>query len=162
MKVFINPGHAPNGVPDPGAVNLIRGTQEWEVAADVAKRLAGYLQNVDIETETLQHDELSEICRAANASGADLFISIHCNGYVSDSAHGTETWYYDGSAGRKLAMTIQAQIVSALGTADRGIKPTRRLYVLNNTDMPAVLVELGFITNYSDCLARGVTDYISL
>lgn len=174
MKVFINPGHAPNGIPDPGAVNHTRGTQEWEVAADVGKLLERYLNNVGIATETLQDNSLGKICNAANASGADLFVSIHCNGYTTSNARGTETWYYEGSFnGRKLAMAIQAQIVSALGTVDRGIKPTRGLYVIKYTDMTAVLVELGFITNDDDCvlmetrrdeyaaaIARGVTDYM--
>lgn len=75
-----------------------------------------------------------------------------------------------------LASYIQNQIVDALDTTDRGVKiatpGVNGLYVLTNTDMPAVLVELGFISNSDDekilannqdalarALARGVTDY---
>lgn len=78
-----------------------------------------------------------------------------------------------------LANCIQSQLVDALGTTDRGVKiatpGVNGLYVLTNTDMPAVLVELAFITNPSDeeilasaqdalarAVARGVTDYEQL
>ena len=107
-----------------------------------------------------------------------FFISIHCNSVESPYAEGTETWYCSGSeAGRLLAECIQDQIVDSLNTVDRGIKvavPGKNgLYVLTNTDMPAVLVELAFISNEDDekllrnnqddfarAIARGVTDYL--
>lgn len=176
MKVFINPGHAPGGIPDPGAVNEYRHTEEWAVAAEVGRLLSHYLNAVEIETEILQDDSLDAICQAANKSGADLFVSIHCNGYIEERAHGTETWYYEGSFnGRKLAMSIQAQIVASIGTYDRCIKDTVDFWVLKHTNMPAVLVELGFITNNRDCklleeeqpafaaaIARGITDFIAM
>ena len=119
-----------------------------------------------------------EVCHRANKLEADLFISIHCNSVESPYAEGTETWYCNGSsAGRMLAECIQDQIVDSLNTVDRGIKvavPGKNgLYVLTNTDMPAVLVELAFISNEDDekllrnnqddfarAIARGVTDYL--
>ena len=96
----------------------------------------------------------------------------------SPYAEGTETWYCAGSNdGKHLAECIQSQIVNHLGTVDRGVKmatPGKNgLYVLTNTDMPAVLVELAFISNEDDekllrneqdefarAIARGVTDYV--
>lgn len=179
MKIFINPGHAPNGQPDPGACNKYTGLQESEVAFCVGEKTADYLNAVGIETESLQSDSLAEVCIAANASGADFFISVHCNSANTTSANGTETWACAGSAeGRKLAQCINDQIVDALGTTDRGVKIAapgiNGLYVLSNTDMPAVLVELAFISNAEDvvllteqkdefarAIARGVTDYFN-
>lgn len=53
-----------------------------------------YLNAVGIETEILQSDSLYEVCQKANASEADLFISIHCNSAANPVANGTETWYW--------------------------------------------------------------------
>lgn len=178
MNVFLNPGHAPNGNPDPGAVNDNTGLRECDVALAVGDLVAHYLKAAGVGvTSVLQCNSLEEICNQANASGADLFISIHCNSFVDLDAKGTETWACAGSsAGHALANYIQSQIVDALGTVDRGVKTAmpgvNGLYVLTNTDAPAVLVELAFISNDEDeqllaekqddfarAIARGVTDY---
>ncbi len=177
MVVFINPGHAPNGNPDPGAVNDTTGLRECDVAKCVADNVEQYLNAAGVTTEQLQSDSLGDICRTANDSGADIFVSIHCNAVDAESANGTETWACAGSyRGSILADCIQKQIVEALGTTDRGVKiatpGVNGLYVLSNTAMPAVLVELAFISNVSDeqlladdqddfarAIARGITDY---
>ena len=177
MKVFLNPGHAPNGEPDPGAVNETTGLRECDVAKNVADLVAYYLNAAGVSTDVLQSDSLGEISQAANDSDADIFISIHCNAVDAESANGTETWACAGSyRGSILADCIQKQIVEALGTTDRGVKiatpGVNGLYVLSNTAMPAVLVELAFISNDSDeqlladaqddfarAIARGITDY---
>ncbi len=180
MKVFLNPGHAPNGHPDPGAVNEETGLRESDVALAVGKSAASYLNAAGVETELLQSDSLYDICEAANNSNADIFVSIHCNAAEAEEVNGTETWACAGSyRGSMLASCIQNQIVDALDTTDRGVKiatpGVNGLYVLTNTDMPAVLVELAFITNPSDeeilanaqdalsrAVALGITDYVHL
>lgn len=163
MKVFLNPGHAPDGKPDPGAVNNETGLRECDVALAIGKSVANYLNMAGVETELLQSDSLEEICNQANASGADIFVSIHCNAADAEEANGTETWACAGSSnGSTLAGCIQSQIVNALGTTDRGVKIAT----------PAVLVELAFISNPDDeeilankqddlarAVARGITDY---
>ena len=180
MKVFLNPGHAPNGHPDPGAVNEETGLRESDVALGVGKSAASYLNAAGVETELLQSDSLYEICETANSSDADIFVSIHCNAAEDEAANGTETWACaDSYCGNILANCIQRQIIDALDTTDRGVKiatpGVNGLYVLTNTAMPAVLVELAFITNPDDedilanaqdalarAVARGVTDYEQL
>lgn len=115
MKVFINPGHAPNGVPDPGAVNEETGLRESDVALAVGKSAASYLNAAGVETELLQSDSLYEICETANSSDADIFVSIHCNAAEAEEANGTETWACAGSdAGHALAACIQRQIVDSM------------------------------------------------
>ena len=175
MKVFLNAGHAPNGNPDPGACGY--GLRECDVARNVADLVAGYLAAAGVEVGgCLQSDSLHEVVSASNCSGADVFISIHCNA-CNGTANGTEVWHYYGSGeGEKLAQCIQNQIVDALGTVDRGVKGAKPgvngLYVLSNTDAVAVLVELAFIDHAGDAellrsrqdefaraIARGVTDY---
>lgn len=173
MKVFLNPGHAPNGNPDPGACGC--GLRECDVAKSVADLVEHYLTAAGVGVVgNLQDDSLYAITNAANASSADIFVSIHCNAF-NGSACGTETCLYPGSAaGNKLGACIQQQIVDSLGTVDRGLKVRKDLWVLKSTDMPAVLVELAFIDNEGDAellrdqqddfaraIARGVTDFMA-
>ena len=173
MKVFINPGHAPNGVPDPGAVNPVTGDRECDYALTCGEQLRDYLAGAGCEVSMLQSDSLSEICETSNAWGADVFVSIHCNSF-NTTARGTET-LYKSESGKALAECIQSQIINSIDTLDRGIKQRDRLWVLNATDCPAVLVELAFIDNANDlellktqlnafsaAIARGVTDYARL
>ena len=178
MKVFINAGHAPNGNPDPGAVNSIMKLRECDIAKKCADLVEGYLTSAGVEVVgNVQDDSLEAVCSLSNARGADLFVSIHCNSASNGLATGTETFYHAYSNnGKVLANAIQTQIIDSIGMTDRGIKGAipgvNGLYVLNNTDAVAVLVELGFISNTDDAIllrdktddfaraiARGVTDY---
>ena len=173
MKIIINPGHGGN---DPGACG--NGLREADVALNIGKRVENYLRAVGYDVKLFQFDGLQEICDAANDWHADLFVSIHCNSF-NGQAQGTETFYYEYSAaGKKLANCIQRQIISSLGTVDRGLKTKLSggydVFVIKYTDMPAVLVETAFIDNPADAkllvereddfaraIARGITDYFA-
>lgn len=131
------------------------------------------LQSDNLYYDSDHDDRPVAVCADANEWGADVFVSIHCNA-ANTLAQGTEVECYKRlSDGGALAVFIQRQIVSALGTVDRGVKEMPRLIVLKHTDMPAVLVETAFIDNDDDMLllvqhwddiarviARGVTDYV--
>ena len=173
MKVFINPGHAPNGVPDPGAVNPMSGRRECDIAYQIAQKLKEQLNSMRIMSEILQSDSLSLICNSANRSDSDLFVSIHCNASALHNAKGTETWYFNNSGnGRRLAELIHREIVKDVpGILNRGIKEGS-FYVLRNTDMPAVLIETAFIdnpideqllvnynNNFARAIAQGIFNY---
>lgn len=178
MRVFINPGHALNGVPDPGAVSPETGLKESDVAAAIGDLVKRYLESAGLECRLLQDDDLWTVVNESNDWDADLFVSIHCNAASSSQANGAECWHFaSSSAGKKLAQCIQGQITSSLPLTDRGIKGAQPgvngLYVLTNTDAVACLVETAFITNAEDefllynnqddfarAIARGVTDYI--
>lgn len=187
MKVFINPGHDLDY--DSGAVSPRTGLRECEVAAHVGALVKHYLEAAGCTCELMQSDNLAPtgegrsayadrqgptVTETANAWDADIFVSIHCNSAEADEACGTETFAYDldGGEGEQLATCIQNQIVNALNMVDRGVKANPKLFVLRYTSMPAVLVELGFISNAGDerllmdhqddfarAIARGVTDY---
>ncbi|MDD6119391.1 MAG: N-acetylmuramoyl-L-alanine amidase [Selenomonadaceae bacterium] len=187
MKVFINPGHDLDY--DSGAVSPRTGLRECEVAAHVGALVKHYLEAAGCTCKLMQSDNLAPtstgrsryadrqgptVTETANDWDADIFVSIHCNSAEADEACGTETFAYDldGGAGEKIATCIQDQIVDALNTVDRGVKANPKLFVLRYTAMPAVLVELGFISNESDeelltnrqddfarAISRGVTDY---
>ena len=180
MKVFLNPGHHP-GI-DSGAVNSYYGVQEADIVRDIGELVAAYLEEADVDVEILQSDNLAgespgypNICACANESGADLFVSIHCNSAASEYAQGAETLVYSlGGRAERAAEAIQSQLVESLGTLDRGVKERPGLTVLKRTAMPAVLVETAFISNEEDvqmlmhcqdeiagAIARGITDYFS-
>jgi N-acetylmuramoyl-L-alanine amidase len=149
LLIVVDPGH---GGLDSGAVG--NGFFEKDINLSVSLKLRDILEanNVDI---ILTRDKditlgLSERCDIANKNKADYFISIHCNSFKDSSAKGTETYSYTVStSGGKLAKSIQQAIVTNLNTVDRGVK-TANFYVLHHTNMTAVLVELGFITNKED------------
>lgn len=178
-KVFINPGHC-IGI-DSGAVNPVNGVTEAEICRSIADKVEHYLKNAGCSVYTLQSNNLCgeypahpNIVATANELDADIFISLHCNAF-NEQAKGTECLVFaKGSYAEDLANAIQNQIISSLGTVDRGVKERPDLAVLKGTKMPAVLVEMAFIDNADDCskliskqddfaraIARGVTDYLS-
>lgn len=149
MRITINAGHAPSGIPDPGAVNIEIGLKEAIVNHDVAMNVVNLLDYDGHETQFVQDDNLAKICELANEFDADIFISIHCNAAENAEAHGTETYHVYGSPGSSmLAQYVHSEIVS-IGLTNRGTK-TAKFYVLEYTKMPAILVELAFISNEKD------------
>lgn len=178
MRVFINPGHHP-GL-DPGAVNRDYGVTEAGIVRDVGALVAQYLTAAGCEVKTVQSNNLcgedaayTNVCLTANSWPADIFVSLHCNA-ATPAARGTEVLVYSRwTQADTLASCILHQIVDNLGTLSRGVKARPNLVVLNSTHMPAVLVEMGFISNADDCrmlveqqdalaraIARGITDDI--
>ena len=171
MKVVINAGHFV-GV-DPGAPGS-RST-EAEVVRFISEVVVNDLEAAGVEAILVTDDSLAEVCRQANTFKADLFVSVHCNSAANYSAHGTETFFYKGSEkSYRLAKCIQEQLLDTMGTTDRGLKDGSWLYVLKHTTMPAVLTEIGFISNELDeeilinnidgisaAIARGVSDYFA-
>lgn len=150
MKIFINPGHG--GLPhDPGAIGPA-GNKESEVNARIAEATAERLKAAGHKVVFYQQQrKLADVAVKANKSKADLFVSIHCNAAANTDARGTETWYYTGCPhGRAAAVAIQREVVEALGSRNRGVKSSSSLFVLRKTTMPAVLVEVGFISNAAE------------
>ena len=146
-KICIDPGH---GGTDPGAVN--GAAYEKDIVLDVALKLKKLLLNsgfdVVLTRETDVFDTPVQKAKIANASAADLFLSIHCNSYRLETAHGTETLYYPGAVdSEKFAKALQEQLVTHLQLTDRGIKARKELAVLNTTKMTAALVEIAFLSN---------------
>lgn len=159
-KIYIDQGHNPSGV-NTGAQG--NGLREQDVNYEVGIYLAELLRengNYEVRLsrptpETSLGGSNAESLRArvndANAWGADYFISIHSNASENTAANGTETYVFSRSSpALPMAQAIQTEIVDMLGTKDLGVKENPSLYVLRRTAMPALLVELGFITNPAD------------
>jgi N-acetylmuramoyl-L-alanine amidase len=88
-------------------------------------------------------------CVIANSANADLFISIHLNSTPTrNSASGTETYWHTPQS-QRLARAVHRRVVGAFGGLDRGIR-NRAFYVIRNTTMPSVLLEIGFINHKTD------------
>lgn len=153
--IVVDAGH---GGRDSGAVGPT-GVQEKDMTLLYAKSVAYYLgkagHNVIMTRETdrdfagatySEGEDLAGRVKIANDAKADLFVSIHMNGGDS-SAKGTETYSYPGSQnGARLADLVQKRVVFFADTVDRGAK-TANFYVLRNTAMTAILVEVAFISN---------------
>ena len=103
--------------------------------------------------------ELREECRTANASGADLFIAVHFN---AGGGTGTEVWHYPYSLAETCAREVSRELASALGLPNRGAKSTSGLYVLNRTEMPAILIEVCFVDNEADAEAWHAASWSAL
>lgn len=152
--VVIDPGH---GGRDPGAVG-ISGLQEKDVVLPISLQVASLLEQQGVQTQMTRSDdrELDLAPRVASAerANADLFVSIHANALSMSrpDVNGIETFYY--SSGRSLAQSIQSNLISATGMRDRGVKQAR-FYVLTQTTMPSVLVEVGFVTGSEDAPRLG-------
>lgn len=179
-KAFINPGHC-IGI-DPGAVGP-NGVEEAVVVNNVGNKVKTYLEAAGVEVEILQDDSLENICSAANASGADVFISLHCNASDNPQANGTEIFTSRGETSADyLATCLMRQFSNTFPDiyvrsdySDGDVDKEAGFYVLNNTNMPAVLFEIAFISNpweeaflsselnqdeIAKAIARGVTDYL--
>ena len=160
IKIFIDQGHNPEGV-NAGAEG--NGMREQDINYDVGIYLAELLrENGNFEVmlsrptaETSLGNTNSESLQMrvdmANNWGADWFISIHTNAAENIGANGSEVYVYSqNSPAYPLAEDILEEIVERVGTKNLGVKENQSLYVLRRTKMPALLVELAFITNESD------------
>ena len=112
------------------------------------KKLGHTVHNSTVDTAATNIAYLKQVVKSSNNSGAELFLSIHCNASAAHTGHGVECWTYKGIP-RPEAKRICANL-SSLGFRNRGIKDGRNLYVVKNTTAKAILIELFFLDNYTD------------
>lgn len=143
--VVVDAGH---GGHDPGA-RPVSGKSEKHLALDTARRLAAILRSSGlrvVETRTADHFvPLGTRVRVSNRLRNAVFVSIHYNWARRAGASGIETFFY-GPRSSRLAANIQSKALAAYPSKNRGIK-YRGFYVLRNNRRPAVLCELGFVSN---------------
>ena len=161
IKIYLDQGHNPREF-NTGAEG--NGFFEQDITYDIGIRLYNLLlsnPNFEVKLSRNSPDEvlgtsnsssLTERVREANAWRADVFISLHTNAAVRESASGSEALIYSKSSTTALGLAedILKNMTEATGLANRGVIERPGLYVLRRTDMPAVLVEMGFITNPGD------------
>nr|WP_294493233.1 N-acetylmuramoyl-L-alanine amidase [uncultured Mediterraneibacter sp.] len=151
-SIMLDPGH---GGRDPGAV--YNGRQEKDDALALTLAVGELLQDRGVDVLYTRTTDVYESpyqkAMEANAAGADFFVSIHRNSSPeADTYTGVESLVFDRS-GIKLEMAenINEQLEST-GFVNLGVKERPGLVVLRRTDMPSVLVEVGFINSETDNL----------
>jgi N-acetylmuramoyl-L-alanine amidase len=177
--VIIDPGHGGN---DEGAKRW--GLTEKGLSLDIALRVEKILQKSNLPTVLTRREDvyvsLAERVLIANHFNRSIFVSIHCNDNKRDGATGVETYFADkkmlpeyawtwvgffnppvapaADNGEALASYIQASLIMRMNSVNRGIK-SRSLYVVRNIYNPAVLVEVGFLSNALEAQSLRNEDY---
>lgn len=152
-RIVLDPGH---GGDDPGVV--VGGVSEAEIAWDLASRLEGRFAALGVQTmptrgpNTGATDE--QRAHLANEVGADLVVSLHVDGFASPLANGVAAYYYgtgeaNSNIGERLADLAQRELVARTGMGDNRIHG-KSWALLRLTRMPAVRVELGYLTSSRD------------
>ncbi len=122
---------------------------EKDLALDVTRRMVPLLERAGFHVILTRRSDyfisLDHRVRVAERTRDSVFVSIHFNWARRPGAHGIETYFYAPSS-RDLAGNIQQELARATRSPDRGVKKAR-FYVLRNNRRPAVLVELGFVSN---------------
>ena len=146
--VVIDAGH---GGHDSGA-RPAKGAPERQLNLDTARRVSRILRSSGLRVlETRSGDyfiPLDQRIARSNSLRNVVFVSIHYNWVKKSKPSGVETFFYSPRSSR-LAANIQREVVKNSGSLNRGIKQ-RGFYVLKNNKRPAVLCELGFVSNPSE------------
>ena len=151
MKIIVSVGHTLSGY-GCGAIGILNESIENRNVAAAVKK---HLEQQGHEVIFLQIDKIGandtkdyvQRTAQANKYNADLFVEIHFNA-SNGAGKGTEV-FYTSEKGKPFAQKI-TNAIAELGFSNRGAKHTDSLYVLNNTKMPAVLVECCFVDNKED------------
>lgn len=156
VTVMIDPGH---GGSDPGT--LTEKTNEKDVTLAIARYVKMYLDEAKVNVLFTREDDstMDKYARAelANQKNVDLFVSIHCN-FLEDrtDVSGIETYYLEGALdGETLAKLIHQDVLRITNANDMHLR-TNDFVVIRETNMPAVLIETGYLSNKED--EKGLCD----
>ena len=174
--VYLDAGH---GGYDPGASYF--GISEKSLTLAIQSRVKAKLEAEGYQVVTTRtsdtYVDLTDRSRAANASESDIIVSIHINASGSSAAQGIETYYYQPyaeypsrinatyhanptrlSMSDTLANAIQSSLINATGAQNQGVK-RQTFAVLRETTAPAVLLELGFLSNPQEAARLNTSAY---
>jgi N-acetylmuramoyl-L-alanine amidase len=171
----IGPGSSTRKIKDGGGTHgVVSGTTEAELNLAVSLRLRALLEGAGIRVVLTRSrtagTSVGNVARAgiANRARAALFVRIHADGASSSGARGTHTLYPALRRGwtddiyrqsRAAARIVQQQLLRALGFPDRGLQERSDLTGFNWADVPAILVEVGFMTNPAEDRALATDTY---
>jgi N-acetylmuramoyl-L-alanine amidase len=159
----IGPGSSTRKIKDGGGTSgIVSGLREAELNLRVAMRLRTLLERAGVKVvmtrTTTSGASMGNVARAriANTAGAALFLRIHADGSTDSSARGTHTLYPALRSGwtddvyvesRRAARIVQGELRAALGFPDRGLQERSDFTGFNWSNVPVILVEMGFMTN---------------
>lgn len=162
--IVVDAGH---GGPDGGAVG-VSGIQEKAVTLPVAKYLAQLFRESGAKVIMTREEDrdlsgmadgtplgrrkradLLNRVKLVNELGADVLISVHANKFPQQRYSGGQTFYFykSGPENRRLALLIQKELIRLTGNTDREVGRLQEVYLLENAKVPAVTVEVGFLSN---------------
>ncbi|MBQ2645665.1 N-acetylmuramoyl-L-alanine amidase, partial [bacterium] len=169
--IIIDPGHGGN---DPGAMR--NNVLEKDITLEIAKLVVRKLKQQGATVYMTRNDDtfvsLNDRVVFSNNKKPDIFVSVHINACENESVHGIETHYFKEDS-LDFAKHVHKSIILRINDKDRGILKSR-FYVIRNTDMPAILLELGFISNeeerklmqtpekqnaFADAITEGIINY---
>lgn len=143
-KVIIDAGH---GGTDVGATS--GGIYEKDITLDISKRVEKLLNQKGYQVVMTRPNDtyvsLQDRVTISEKNDPDIFVSIHVNSSVRPEITGVETHYYHQES-MALAQTVHSSLASAVQSPNRGLFKSK-FYVINHTTVPAILVEIGFISN---------------
>ena len=177
--VTIDAGHGGN---DPGTIYTDENgeitAKEKDINLAVALLVKEKLEKNDVKVHMIRttdtYVDFEKVGKIANEKKTSLFVSIHTNSAPAPEAHGIEVWgyltggsNYAGMTSKKLSENVLEGLIEETDANDRGVKDGKGLAVVHTSEMPAALVELGFITNdeerenmmddeYREKLAEGI------
>ncbi|MBC6002662.1 N-acetylmuramoyl-L-alanine amidase [Paeniclostridium sp. NSJ-45] len=148
MKWYLDFGH---GGKDPGALGS-KNTKESDTVLKIGmlvkSKLEKHFEKVITTRESDTFYSLEYRTNKANKNSCDYFISIHMNSSTNKTAKGTETWVYDSNSKiYNLAQNLSSNLSTNLKTPNRNVKESKKFFVLKNTKMPALIIEIDFISN---------------
>ena len=161
IKIYIDQGHNPRGF-NTGAEG--NGFYEQDITYEIGLLLYEKLLANPEFTPRLSRPTRDTVLGTNNSSSlrvrvdeantwqADIFVSLHVNSAANERASGNEALVYGPSSSVAIGLgeNILEQLTLTTGLRNRGIVYRPGLYVLKETEMPAVLVEMGFISNQYD------------
>ena len=169
MKWYLDFGH---GGKDPGAIGPTN-LKESDIALKIGMMVKETLENAFEKVITTREDDkyysLDYRSSKANKENCDYFVSIHMNSATNKSAKGVEVWVYDEKSKLyTLSKDICSNLSKTINTPNRGVKISKSFSVLRKTKMPALLIEIDFISNSSveaslksDKYIKDISDTIS-
>lgn len=159
MKINVHAGHNPDGKIGCGAVGFIKeSTENRNVKNEVIRllKLLGHtVYDCTVDDGSSARNVLEKIVAKCNAHDVDLDVSIHFNAGASDKSGngkttGTEVYIYSQNSKARAEAERVCEAIASLGFKNRGVKVKNNLYVLRNTNAPAMLVECCFVDDKDD------------
>lgn len=178
--IMLDAGH---GGTDPGALGELDGVtiKEKDLTLSITKKVKAILDGLGYKTAMTRTGDtlpsLAERPQMANQMDCAMFVSIHINSATNPDAYGTEVYYSDENNGQEynmisqeLAENVLETMIKYMGSYDRGVRMANWA-VTRRSNMPAILIEVGFISNeselqkmnsssYQDKVAKGIAEGI--
>ncbi len=164
--IVLDPGH---GGIDAGKLG-VNGTEEKEVNLKIALKVKNKLDKADMEViltrETddrladSQVEDLRERVALMNRESPVIAVSIHQNSYSEENVSGAQVFYHSRSEeGERAAEAIQEKLNELQPDNKKKIKSNDTYYILKNTEVPVIIVECGFLSNYEEAQKLSSDEY---